>query len=109
MQRIDRLAGGNNKCTLRMNPQDAHSINLINDDLVNVSSKIGSVKVRLEVTDEMMPGVVSLPHGWSSTQESNGNPNQGVSINDLTDESKVDKLSGNVAFSGVEVRVSSST
>jgi anaerobic selenocysteine-containing dehydrogenase len=109
MQGIERLAGGNNKCTLRMNPQDAQSNNLSHNALVNVNSKTGSVKVRLEITDEMMPGVVSLPHGWSSTKESNGNKDQVASINDLTDESKVDKLSGNVAFSGVEVRVSSST
>ncbi len=52
---------------------------------------------------------MSLPHGWSSTNVSNGSKVLGASINDLTDESKVDKLSGNVAFSGVEVRVSSST
>lgn len=109
MQGIERLAGGNNRCTLQIHPQDAESNNLTQDALVYVSSKTGSVEVRLEITDEMMPGVVSLPHGWSNTQESNGNQNQGVSINDLTDENKVDKLCGNVAFSGIGVSVSART
>lgn len=98
MQGIERLAGGNNKCTLQMHPRDALANNLTNDTLVKISSKTGSIKVMLEVTDEMMPGVVCLPHGWS-------NSNHGASINDLTDETKADKLSGNAAFSGVEVTV----
>ncbi len=55
MQGVERLAGGNNRCTLLMNPQDAQSNNLTHDALVNVSSKTGSVEVRLEITDEMMP------------------------------------------------------
>jgi len=105
MQGIERLAGGNNKCTLQMNPQDAESNELADAVLVTVSSKTGSVEVALEVTEEMMPGVVSLPHGWSNSSERNGSHSKGASINDLTDENRIDKISGNVRFSGVEVRV----
>ena len=109
MQGIERLAGGNNKCTLQMHPKDATANKLTNDTLVNISSKTGSIEVTLEITDEVMPGVVSLPHGWSKTNKANGSQNRGANINDLTDESKIDKLSGNTAFSGIEVSVSSRT
>jgi len=101
MQDIERLAGGSNKCTLQMHPRDAQAKDLTNNSLVNVSSKTGSIKVILEVTDEMMPGVVSLPHGWSNSGDSDAS----ASINDLTDEARIDKLSSNVAFSGIEVSV----
>jgi len=105
MQGIERLAGGNNKCTLQMNPEDARTYELADAALVTVSSKTGSVEVALEVTDEMMQGVVSLPHGWSNSSDGNGSPIRGASINDLTDERRIDNLSGNARFSGVEVRV----
>jgi anaerobic selenocysteine-containing dehydrogenase len=98
MQGIQRLNGGTNRCTLQMNPQDAQSMGLMNDAPVNVNSATGSVEVILEVTDEMMPGVVSLPHGWSDGH-------QEANINNITDESKIDELSGNAAFSGIEVSV----
>jgi anaerobic selenocysteine-containing dehydrogenase len=105
MQGIERLAGGSNKCTLQMNPEDAHKNNLEDELLVNVRSDQGSVEVVLEVTDEMMPGVVSLPHGWSHRTPKNGNNIRGANINTLTDETKIDKISGNAAFNGVEVKV----
>jgi hypothetical protein len=53
----------------------------------------------------MMPGVVSLPHGWSDSSEGNGNAGKGSSINDLTDEQRIETVSGNVRFSGVGVKV----
>jgi anaerobic selenocysteine-containing dehydrogenase len=98
MQGIERLAGGNNKCTLQMNPHDAQTHDLADAALVTVSSKIGSIEVVLEITEDMMPGVVSLPHGWS-------NYKNGASINDLTDEQRIETISGNARFSGVEVKV----
>jgi anaerobic selenocysteine-containing dehydrogenase len=103
MQGIERLAGGSNRCTLQMNPQDAQANDLADNTMVNISSKVGAIKAPLEVTDEMMPGVVSLPHGWSNSGQANG-----ASINDLTDDNRTDNLSGNAAFSGIEVWISSS-
>ncbi len=103
MPNIKRLAGGSNKCTLQMNPQDVQVYGLTDNTQVNVSSKTGSVEVLLEVTDEMMPGVVSLPHGWTNTDQVSG-----ANINELTSEEKTDNLSGNARFSGTAVKVSTS-
>ncbi len=101
--------GGKNRCTLLMHPDDARRCALESGQRVEVSSRVGRVTVALEVTDEMMPGVVSLPHGWGhnlpGTRLSTAQQHPGVSINDLTDELLVDALTGNAAFSGVPVRV----
>jgi anaerobic selenocysteine-containing dehydrogenase len=74
-----------------------------------VFSRSGGIEVPLELSDEVMPGVVSLPHGWGhnrpGTRLSVAEEHPGVSINDLTDDSVVDNLCGNSVLSGVPVRV----
>ncbi len=79
--------------------------------LGRVTSRVGSVDVALEVSDAMRPGVVSLPPGWghgrAGTSLAVANAVPGVSMNDLTDDLRVDPLSGNAAFSGVQVEVTS--
>ena len=63
----------------------------------------------MEVTDALMPGVVSLPHGWGhdlpGVQLRVARNHAGVSANDLTDERYIDELSGNAALNGVDVWV----
>jgi anaerobic selenocysteine-containing dehydrogenase len=67
------------------------------------------VEVRVELTDRVMPGVVSIPHGWGHDRPGTGQliaaAHAGVSINDLTDEQAVDAASGNAVLSGVRVTV----
>ncbi|RLE36711.1 MAG: molybdopterin oxidoreductase family protein [Acidobacteria bacterium] len=110
MHNYGRLMGGKDRCTLLMHSEDAGRRGLESGQLVEVSSRVGRVTVALEVTDEMMPGVVSLPHGWGHNLEgvhlATAQQHPGVNINDLTDELRVDPLTGNAAFSGVPVWVS---
>ena len=77
---------------------------------VRITSRTGAVDAELETTDAMMPGVVSLPHGWGHAGEglrlSVASVHAGVSINDLTDETRVDALAGTAGFSGVNRSVS---
>lgn len=94
-----------------MHPDDAVRLGVAGEAKVVVISRIGRVEAPLELSDEVMPGVVSLPHGWGhhrpGTELSVAQQNPGVSINDLTDESIVDNLCGNAVLSGVPVRVES--
>ncbi len=92
MNNIDRLKGGSNRCTLQINPIDAKGSE--NNSMVTVRSKTGSIKVALEITEDMMPGVVSLLHGSTP------------SINDLMDETRLDAITGNAALMGIEVNIS---
>ena len=109
MHNYERLVRGKRRCTLIMHPDDAALRALVDGALVRVSSRVGAVEVELEVSDEVMPGVVSLPHGWghgrSGTRASVAAAHPGVSINDLTDDLRVDVLTGNAALSGVRVQV----
>lgn len=92
MKNINRLKGGSNKCTLQINPSDAKE--LVDKSIVKVNSNTGNIEVALEITEDMMPGVVSLLHGSDP------------SINDLTDETRLDAITGNAAFMGIEVDIS---
>jgi anaerobic selenocysteine-containing dehydrogenase len=110
MHNSQRLVKGRERCTLLMHPRDASARGLQDGQRVHVKSRVGEVAVPLEVTDDMTPGVVSLPHGWGHGQPGTrmmvANAHAGASLNDLTDPLAVDLLSGVAAFSGVPVEVS---
>ncbi len=104
-----RLVKGPNRCTLMINPLDAEIRNICSGDPVTVTSANGEVVLPADVTEQLMPGVVSIPHGWghnrSGIRLKTAKLHPGVSINDLTDHLFVDNISGNAAFSGVKVHV----
>lgn len=109
MHNAERLVRGKNGCTLLMHPHDAAARGLASGVRVRVASRVGAVDAELEVSDTMMPGVVSLPHGWGhgrdGTRLSVAAAHAGASINDLTDDQRIDALTGTAAFSGVRVTV----
>jgi len=104
-----RLVKGADRCTLLIHPDDARARNLGDGGMAEVSSRTGSVQLKVEVTDDIMPGTVSIPHGWGHSlpgiRMGVAQAHAGVSINDLTDETAMDPLSGNAALSGVPVEV----
>ena len=109
MHNSERLVRGKNRCTLQMHPTDASARGVCVGDDVCITSRVGSVVAPIEVTNTVMAGVVSLPHGWghgrAGTRMPTANANAGVSINDLTDDQRLDTLTGNAGFSGVPVTV----
>lgn len=103
-----RLIKGRNQCTLQMHSRDAGDRKLETGDRVRVSNHCGEIVAELEITDDMMPGVVSLPQGWgdrSVTDMSIAASRPGVSINALTDHLRIDEATGNAAFNGIVVAV----
>jgi len=106
---LPRLASGPERCVLHMNPADAAPRHLQDASRVTVTSRAGSVEVPVRLTDSMMPGVVSLPHGYGhrveGTRLSVAAGQAGASMNDLTDPAEIDPLSGTSVLSGVPVRV----
>jgi anaerobic selenocysteine-containing dehydrogenase len=109
MHNYERLVKGKERCTLLMNRDDALRLGIADGQRVRVRSRVGSIEAIAELGDEMMPGVVSLPHGWGHDREGvqieTAQRHPGVSINDLTDEAAVDALSGNAVFNGTPVSV----
>ena len=107
MHNTRRLTKGRPRHHLLMHPADLADRDLVDGSTVQVSSRVGSVQVEVRATDEMMPGVVSLPHGYGHAQSPGtrlAREVAGASINDLTDPERLD-VSGNAAFSAVPVRV----
>ncbi|TNE46976.1 MAG: molybdopterin oxidoreductase family protein [Deltaproteobacteria bacterium] len=104
-----RLVKGKPRCTLLMHPDDATERRLSDGQRVFVSSSVGQIEVTLCLSDEMMPGVVSLPHGWGHRDKGAkmqvANATEGASMNDLVDESFLDEMSGNAGLNGLRVQV----
>jgi len=109
MHNYPRLMKGPDRCCLQMHPDDARRRVLADGALVRIRSRTGELVVPVEITDAMMPGVVSLPHGFGHDREGIrlqvAQKHPGASVNDLTDQLLVDTLSGNAALSGVPVTV----
>jgi len=103
------LVRGKPQCTLLVHPDDAARLGLVDGGAARVASRAGEVVAPVEVSDEMMPGVVSLPHGWGhglpGSRHAVAAEYAGVNSNLLTDENAVDPLSGNAVLNGIPVIV----
>lgn len=109
MANSERLARGKRRCALLMHPADAAVRGLADGAMVHVISRTGRIAVELDVTDDVMPGVVCLPHGWGHDRDGVrlrvARAHGGASHNDITDDARLDALSGNAAFCGTPVQV----
>ena len=109
MHNSQRLVKGRERCTLLIHPDDAKANHVTDGSEVTVQSRVGKVTLPAEVSDEIMPGVVSIPHGWGHKRKgvkmAVAEAHAGVSCNDLTDENLIDQLTGNAAVNGVPVRI----
>jgi anaerobic selenocysteine-containing dehydrogenase len=93
-----------------VNPRDAQRLGLADGSRARVSREGRAIEAPVEVSDEMPPGVVSLPHGWGhdlpGLQMQLAQERPGANLNALLDEHLRDPLSGNAVLSGVAVDVS---
>ncbi|HMG26368.1 MAG TPA: molybdopterin-dependent oxidoreductase [Acidimicrobiia bacterium] len=109
MHNLDVLVKGKERCTLQVHPEDAARLGLVSGGTACVRSRRGEVAVTVEVTDGIMPGVVSIPHGWghgvdgAGLSVAAGRP--GVNSNLLADGDLFDPLSGNAVLNGIPVKV----
>jgi anaerobic selenocysteine-containing dehydrogenase len=109
MHNSERSMRGPARCTLQVHPDDAARHGLTTGSRARLESGTGEIVVPIEISSEMMPGVVSLPHGWGHDREgirlAVAGRHAGASINDVTSENHLDTLSGNAAFNGIVVRL----
>jgi anaerobic selenocysteine-containing dehydrogenase len=112
MHNTTRLTKGRPRHHLLMNPADLAERGIADGTTVAVSSRVGTVHVEVQASEDMMPGVVSLPHGYGHQREGvrlgNASRVPGPSINDLTDPAGLDRASGNAVLNGVPVTVAPS-
>jgi anaerobic selenocysteine-containing dehydrogenase len=110
MHNLPTLAKGPERCTAIVHPDDAAGLGLTDGGRAHLTGPRGhSVDARVTVSDEVMPGVISLPHGWghhlSGVRLALASERPGANLNALLDERLRDPLSGNAVLSGVAVRV----
>jgi anaerobic selenocysteine-containing dehydrogenase len=109
MHNVPVLVKGKDRCTLLIHPDDAARTGVQDGAHARVSSEAGAIDVPVEVSDEMMPGVVSLPHGWGHNVEGTrlavAREHAGVNNNLLAPGTLVDERSGNAIVNGIPVEV----
>jgi anaerobic selenocysteine-containing dehydrogenase len=106
---VRTLAKGKPRCLLQVHPDDARARGLVPGATALVQSATGRVEVAVELTDAVMPGVVSLPHGWGHDLDgvrlAVARERPGVNVNRLASNDVVDPLSGNPFLNGIPVEV----
>jgi anaerobic selenocysteine-containing dehydrogenase len=109
MHNLEPLVKGPLRCTMHVHPDDAARLGLTDGGTARVRSRAGEIEAPVEVTDAVMPGVVSIPHGWGHGAPGSRLPvaaaHAGVNANALTDELDVEPISGNAVLNGVPVEV----
>jgi anaerobic selenocysteine-containing dehydrogenase len=109
MHNVPVLVSGRERCTLLVHPDDAARTGVTDGGRARVSSSAGSIEAPVEVSDEMMPGVVSLPHGWghdrAGVRLTVATAHAGVNNNLLAPPELVDERSGNAVLNGIPVTV----
>jgi anaerobic selenocysteine-containing dehydrogenase len=110
MHNLEVLVKGKERCTLHVHPDDAGRLGLTGGATAHVTSRVGAIDAPVQITDSVMPGVVSLPHGWGhgvdGTDLAVAGKRPGVNSNVLTDGATLDPLSGNAILNGIPVEVS---
>ncbi len=109
MHNLPLLVRGRARCTLHVHPDDAARLALQDGASATVRARTGEVSLPVEVTEDVMRGVVSIPHGWGHDREGMqmdvARSHAGVNSNVLTDELVVEPLSGTAVLNGIPVTV----
>ena len=108
MHNLPALAGGTNRCTLRIHPDDAAELGVT--DRARIKGPGGELEAPVEITGDIRRGVVSLPHGWGhdqgGTRQTVAESQPGVNVNQLNDGTSLDPLSGTAVLNGIPVQIS---
>jgi anaerobic selenocysteine-containing dehydrogenase len=109
MHNVEKLVAGRERCTLLTHPDDAARAGIAPGGRARIRSAAGSIEAPVQISDEMMPGVVCLPHGWGhdrkGTRLSVASRHAGVNNNLLAPPELLDVPSGNAAVNGIPVEV----
>lgn len=109
MHNVPSLVRGKETCTALVHPDDAERFGLADGEPARVTSRAGSIELPVEITDTVMPGVVSIPHGWGhdvdGVRMEVAQAHAGANSNVLADETQVDALSGNAVLNGIPVEL----
>jgi anaerobic selenocysteine-containing dehydrogenase len=114
MHNAPLLMRGEREQRALMHVDDAEALGIAAGDTVRVSSPYGQIELAVEVTADIMAGVVAIPHGWGHRGTGNlrvANRAGGANVNQLmsSDPDDIEPLAGMVRLTGVPVRVDPAT
>ncbi len=109
MHNLPVLEGGSRKCTAMIHPDDAKHYHIADGEWIEVYSDVGQIQIMAEITDEIIQGTISIPHGWGhrgkDVQMDQAQKDPGVNVNELMDHFRLDPLSYNMAFNGHPISI----
>ncbi|HKG36760.1 MAG TPA: molybdopterin oxidoreductase family protein [Solirubrobacterales bacterium] len=109
MHNVEKLVKGPARCTAQVHPDDAGRLGLSDGEPARVTSSSGGIEITVEVTEDVMPGVVSIPHGWGhdvpGIELGVASEHAGANSNRLSREDLIDPLSGNAVLNGIPVEL----
>ena len=109
MHNVPALVSGRERCVLLVHPDDAARAGLRDGDTALLSSRVHKGPVPVRISDDMRPGVVSLPHGWGHAAAARtlrvAGSRPGVSFNDWSDDATTELVVGQSILNGVPVRI----
>ena len=109
MHNLHRMTKGPNTCTALVHPDDAETYNIKTGDQIKIRSRVAAVEIEAEVSEEIMKGTISIPHGWGHNREGTrlqtASAKAGVSFNDLADDQLVDELNGVSVINAIPVSI----
>lgn len=109
MHNYKRLMKGKDRCTAIINSQDAIKKGITDGQKIIIRSKVGEITIPAEISHDIKPGVISIPHGFghgkAGTNLTVANEFPGVNVNDLSNDSMMDLISGNAVLNGIPVQL----
>ena len=96
------------RASARLNWSDAEQAGVLDGDDVVISTPTGSICIKARVGDDIMPGVISFPHGWGrrfQAADADSGSELGVNVNRLTDDFRREPLTGVPVFNGIPCRL----
>ncbi|MEL6193082.1 MAG: molybdopterin-dependent oxidoreductase [Bacteroidota bacterium] len=111
MHNSPTLMKGKNRCTAMLHPDDALALDIQDGQIISVQSTTGRIDIATELSKNIMPGVICIPHGFghdgkgTRLKVANKKENAGVNVNELMDNKMIDPVTGNIAFSGQTLEV----
>jgi anaerobic selenocysteine-containing dehydrogenase len=79
---------------VEINTATARGLNISDGEMVTIESPRGSIRIKANLTDDIHPDVISVPHGWSE-----------ANVNLLTSDQEVDPVTAFIGFKSVLCRI----
>ncbi len=109
MHNSQRLVKGKGRCNVMIHPQDAERLGVAEGDDVVLISPAGTITLPAWLSDDIMPGVISVPHGWGhdrdGVQLGVARRVAGQSVNDVIGSNRVEAVTAMAQLNGIPVKV----